>query len=302
MRAKIITLAILLVVGFSTVEAKSKKKAVKKAAVEVKVDTVSVDVFSYALGLAQINGLKPYLAQRMGVDTVACMNDFIKGIKEVFEKGGDKSLAAYSAGLQIGDQVANQFVPSLNHRITDKDTTFINEALYKQGFIDALTNNFTTMNLDSANNVANRQMAFYHEDLMMKKYGDNKIAGEKFLAENAKKDSVKTLPSGVQYKELVKGDGPIPTADQKVKVNYEGWTIDGNVFDSSYKRKKPATFACSQVIPGWTEALTHMTVGSTWEIYIPQELAYGDREQSNIKPYSALIFKVELISIEEDKK
>ena len=142
-------------------------------------------------------------------------------------------------------------------------------------------------------------MDYYHQQLMEKKYGDNRLAGEAFLAENAKKDSVIVLPSGVQYKVLVAGTGETPQANSKVEVNYEGRLIDGTVFDSSYKRNKPQEFGVGSVIPGFSEALQLMKEGSTWEIYIPQELGYGDREMSNspIKPYSALIFKVELLSV-----
>ena len=149
--------------------------------------------------------------------------------------------------------------------------------------------------------IVQNQMEFYQKRLMEQKYGENRVAGEKFLAENAKKDGVKLIPgSQVQYKVLKEGNGPVPKATDKVKVNYEGKLIDGTEFDSSYKRNKPATFECNRVIKGWTEALTHMPVGSTWEIYIPQELAYGAQEQGGkIKPFSALIFKVELLSIEK---
>ena len=134
---------------------------------------------------------------------------------------------------------------------------------------------------------------------MERKYGANRQAGEEFLKENGKKKDVVTTKSGLQYKVLVKGEGEIPTATQRVKVNYEGHLIDGTEFDSSYKRNEPTTFACNQVIKGWTEALTLMPVGSKWELYIPQELAYGDRESGKIPPYSTLIFTVELLSIEK---
>ena len=123
----------------------------------------------------------------------------------------------------------------------------------------------------------------------------NRRAGETFLKANAEKDSVRTLPSGVQYKVLTQGNGEVPTATSKVKVNYEGRLVDGTVFDSSYERKQPATFGCNQVI----KALTQMPVGSKWEIYIPQELGYGSREAGKIPPFSALIFTVELLEIEK---
>ena len=129
-------------------------------------------------------------------------------------------------------------------------------------------------------------------------YAANKKAGEKFLAENAKKEGVKTLPSGIQYKVIKEGTGAIPTESSVVKVNYEGRLISGTVFDSSYKRGEPATFPVKSVIKGWTEILCHMPAGSEWEVYIPQELAYGEREMGqDIKPFSALIYKLELLEV-----
>lgn len=114
-----------------------------------------------------------------------------------------------------------------------------------------------------------------------------------------KKEGVKTTSSGLQYKIIKEGNGAIPTDSSKVKVNYKGTLIDGTQFDSSYDRKEPTTFRANQVIKGWTEALTMMPVGSKWELYIPQELAYGAREAGQIKPFSTLIFEVELVGIEK---
>ena len=123
------------------------------------------------------------------------------------------------------------------------------------------------------------------------------------MAENATKEGVKTTPSGLQYKIIKEGNGEIPTDSSTVKVHYKGTLIDGTEFDSSYKRNEPTTFRANQVIKGWTEALTMMPVGSKWELYIPQELAYGARETGGqIKPFSTLIFEVELISVENKKK
>ena len=172
----------------------------------------------------------------------------------------------------------------------------IDKAAFLEGFRAGIQNN-GRMTQDSAQAVASKQLEYYHKVKMEAKFGDNRKAGEEFLATNAKKDSVKVTPSGLQYKVLTAGTGEVPTATQKVKVNYEGRLIDGTVFDSSYKRNQPATFACNQVIKGWTEALTMMPVGSKWELYIPQELAYGDRESGKIPPFSMLIFTVELLEI-----
>jgi FKBP-type peptidyl-prolyl cis-trans isomerase FklB len=127
---------------------------------------------------------------------------------------------------------------------------------------------------------------------------EQKSAGEKFLAENAKKTGVITTASGLQYEILKEGKGQKPTATDKVKVHYHGTLLDGTVFDSSVKRNTPASFGVNQVIKGWVEALQLMPVGSKWKLYIPQELAYGAHGAGEIiRPYSALIFEVELLEI-----
>ena len=130
-----------------------------------------------------------------------------------------------------------------------------------------------------------------------KLYAENKAAGEKYLAENAKKEGVKTTKSGLQYKVLVEGNGAMPSDTAKVQVNYEGKLIDGTVFDSSYERNQPFTVDLAQprVIAGWIEALKMMPVGSKWEVTIPQELAYGAQNQGVIKPFSTLVFTIEVL-------
>jgi FKBP-type peptidyl-prolyl cis-trans isomerase FklB len=131
------------------------------------------------------------------------------------------------------------------------------------------------------------------------KLDKNHKEGQDFLAANKSKEGVVALPSGLQYKILKAGDGPKPTATDTVVCNYKGTLIDGKEFDSSYKRGQPATFAVGQVIKGWTEALQLMPVGSKWELYIPSDLAYGDRQAGpDITPGSTLIFEVELVSIQ----
>lgn len=138
----------------------------------------------------------------------------------------------------------------------------------------------------------------YLQKMAMEKAKDNKVAGEKFLAENAKKEGVDTLAGGVQYKVVTKGTGAVPAITDRVKVHYKGTLIDGTEFDSSIKRNEPAEFYLNQVIPGWGEALSHMPVGSKWTIYIPSEMGYGERGAGgSIEPNSALIFEVELLDI-----
>lgn len=139
----------------------------------------------------------------------------------------------------------------------------------------------------------------YFQKAAAKAENANKEAGEKFLAENAKREEVTVLPSGLQYEILKQGDGPKPTATSTVKTHYHGTLINGEVFDSSVERGQPASFPVNRVIAGWTEALQLMPVGSKWKLYIPYNLAYGERGAGGkIGPYSALIFEVELLEIE----
>lgn len=137
-------------------------------------------------------------------------------------------------------------------------------------------------------------------DFVMKASTEAKAAGEKFLAENAKRPEVKTTESGLQYEVLESTLGQKPQATDTVRVHYEGTLIDGTVFDSSYKRGESITFGLNQVIKGWTEGLQLMSVGSKYKLYIPYQLAYGAQGAgSSIPPYAALIFTVELLGIEK---
>ena len=256
-----------------------------------------VDSMSYAIGMAQTQGLKEYLVDRMGVDT-AYIDEFIKGLNDGANAGDDKKKAAYYAGVQIGQQISNQMVKGINHEVFGDDSTkTISLKNFMAGFISGTTGKKGLMTIDQANTVAQEKMQAIKTQSMMKTYGPNKTKGEQFLAANAKKPGVVKLPSGVQYKVIKEGSGPIPSDTSMVKVHYEGRTIDGKVFDSSYSRKEPISLRCNQTIKGWTDAIVHMPEGSVWEVYIPQELAYGERMQGEIKPFSALIFKIELVSV-----
>jgi FKBP-type peptidyl-prolyl cis-trans isomerase FklB len=258
-----------------------------------------LDSMSYAIGMAQTQGLKDYLVQRLNVDT-AYMDDFIKGLNEGANAGDDKKKAAYYAGIQIGQQVGNQMIKGINHELFGEDSTkTISMKNFMAGFISGTTGTKGLMTIEQAGEVAQKLMGEIKSKEMAKQYGPNKEEGEKYVAKYATGKDVKKLEGGVLYKVIKEGTGAIPSDTSMVKVNYEGKTIDGNVFDSSYKRGEPVTLAANQVIPGWTTALTHMPVGSVWEVVIPQEKAYGDRMQGQIKPYSALIFKIELLGIEK---
>jgi FKBP-type peptidyl-prolyl cis-trans isomerase FklB len=132
-----------------------------------------------------------------------------------------------------------------------------------------------------------------------KQYEPNKLAGEQFLAENKKRTGVITTASGLQYEIMKAGDGPKPTLVDKVKTHYHGTLINGEIFDSSVKRGDPISFNVTGVIAGWTEALQLMPVGSKWKLFIPQNLSYGPADRGTIKPYSALVFEIELLAIEK---
>ena len=260
-----------------------------------------VDSMSYAIGMAQTQGLKEYLVDRLGVDT-AYMGEFIKGLTEGANAGDNKKKAAYYAGIQIGQQIANQMVKGINHEVFGEDSTkTISMKNFMAGFISGTTGKNGLMTMEQAGTVAQAKMQEIKAREMEKTYGPNKEEGEKFLAANAKKDGVKTLPSGVQYKVIKEGTGAIPADTSLVKVHYEGRLLNDSVFDSSYKRGEPITLRCNQTIKGWTDAMVNMPAGSIWEVYIPQELAYGEREQGMIKPFSVLKFKIELLEVDPKK-
>jgi FKBP-type peptidyl-prolyl cis-trans isomerase FklB len=262
-----------------------------------------VDSVSYAIGMAQTQGLKDYLVMQLGVDT-AYMADFVTGLRQGIAQQKIAMSDAQEKARILGGQIANQLMqgmlPNVRRDFTDTPDTLIEDVFFR-GFTDALSNDTTIFKQSVAE-------AFFHKKQEANKmakdeklYGPNRDAGRKFLAENAKKEGVVVMPSGLQYKVLVQGTGDIPQKTEKVKVNYEGRLIDGKVFDSSYKRGEPTEFRPDQVIKGWTEALTMMPVGSKWQLYIPYELAYGERDMGEIKPYSALIFDVEMVSIDRPK-
>ena len=292
----IILLALVIVASasFNTTEAKNKKKQEVKTAVPAPVVLKnSSDSISYAAGMSVTNGLMPYLKQQFGVDTTN-IADFVAGYTEAVNAKGDPKLKARMAGYQIASQVGEKMLPGISEELKNSPDSMV-ESLFQKGFCDAVLSNHNVMKDSAAQAFFTARM----EADKKLKYGANREAGVAFLAANAKKDSVNVLPDGLQYKVLVKGNGPIPQRIDNVTVKYEGKLIDGTVFDSSAKQKDGSyIFRCDQVIKGWTEALTMMPVGSKWQLFIPQELAYGEREAGKIKPFSALTFTVELVSIE----
>jgi FKBP-type peptidyl-prolyl cis-trans isomerase len=201
----------------------------------------------------------------------------------------DKERQSYAVGMNIGE--------SLHRQPVDLDSNSL-----IQGLKDSMAGGKTLMTDDEAKAALTelgQQVRAKQEEKVKQAAETNKKEGEAFLAANKTKEGVVTTPSGLQYKILKVGTGPKPTAADKVVCNYRGTLINGTEFDSSYKRGQPATFPVGQVIKGWTEALQLMPVGSKWQLFIPPDLAYGERGAGNdIGPDSTLIFEVELLSIE----
>lgn len=257
-----------------------------------------IDSMSYAIGLLQSQYVRQAIQQGQVIDTTY-IDDFVKGINEGVNAGDDKKKAAYIMGLQIGQGLSSQLVKSVNHEAFGSDSTkTISLKNLLAAFITGVYGKPGLMTPETAQEVAQTKMEAIKTATMMKEFGPNKAAGEKFLAANKKKPGVVTLPSGLQYKVIKEGNGPIPTDTTTVTVNYVGRTIDGKVFENSYENGSgPVTIQPKQFIPGWTEALTHMPQGSVWEVYIPQNLGYKERQAGQIKPFSTLIFKIELVKV-----
>ena len=260
-----------------------------------------VDTLCYAIGMSQSQGLKDYLSMRMGIDTTY-IDEFVKGLNDGANAGDDKKKSAYYAGVQIGQNVSQQMVKGLNMEIFGEDSTqTVSLKNIMAGFIAGTLGKGGLMTVDSASQYAQLKMPIFKRRNLEKTYADNKKACEDYMAKIAKKEGIKALENGVYYEVLTEGKGEIPADTTRVKVHYEGRLINDSIFDSSYKRNEPATFACNAVIPGWTNALTHMPVGSKWKVYIPQEQGYAEREAGIIKPFSCLIFTIDLLGIEKDK-
>ncbi|NDV63732.1 FKBP-type peptidyl-prolyl cis-trans isomerase [Bacteroides sp. 224] len=254
-----------------------------------------VDTLFYAFGMSRTEGIEQHLLQQ-GVDT-AFMSAFIAGFSEGVNCSEEEM--ARLEGKKIGFMVSKYWVDGFSNEVFSGDSSKFsstNRDNMLAGFIDGLKNK-GVMNTADAQAYTQAAMEKVKEKALLETHGENKEAGEKFLAENKDKEGVVTTESGLQYKVITEGKGEVPAATDRVKVNYKGTLIDGTEFDSSYSRNEPATFAANQVIKGWTEALTMMPVGSKWELYIPQDLAYGSREQRQIKPFSTLVFEVELLEI-----
>ena len=204
------------------------------------------------------------------------------------ELKGDKEKVSYSIGMDIGGNLKRGSVE------VDPD-------LLAKGLKDSYGGGKTILTEDEARKTIEefqKTLMAKQAETMQKLSEKNKADGEKFLAENAKKEGVKTMLSGLQYKEIAPGTGKSPKTTDTVTTHYKGTLIDGKEFDSSYKRGQPATFQVSGVIPGWTEALQLMKEGAKWQLFVPHNLAYGERGAGReIGPNATLIFEVEMVSV-----
>ncbi len=283
--------AIVVAAGLASCTAQAPKANLKS----------ELDSLSYMKGVTMTQGLEQYALGQLRVDSAYLDNEFVKGILEGVKLSETEKGAAYIQGMLIGRQVNVDMFSGVSQQIFGNDSVTLDKNNFLAGFFAAIKANYNQDMLTEASAYATIHEEAIKAKAMEEKYADNKAAGEKFLEENKTKEGVQTTASGLQYKVIKEGKGAIPTDSSTVKVNYKGTLIDGTEFDSSYKRNAPATFRANQVIKGWTEALTLMPVGSKWELYIPQELAYGARNAGQIKPFSTLIFEVELVSIEDKK-
>lgn len=285
----LLIVALALAVGLPA-SARSRKKIQEKKRPKVTLlQPVPADSFSYAMGVAQSASLRQYLLMREGVDS-AYLNDAVCGLMAKYNEKAVKGKVAYAAGLKVGQMNATNVIPSLNKMATGKaDSAYIDRDLFVKGLGQGVLKQPTSISEEQALAIIERQTAYIRQR--------DSIANADFLSKNKRVPGVITSKSGLQYKILKEGTGATPSDTSQVEVNYEGRLIDGTVFDSSYKRGQSATFGCNQVIKGWTEALTMMKEGDVWELYIPYNLAYGERGNQSIPPYATLIFKVELIKV-----
>ncbi len=256
-----------------------------------------VDSLSYAIGMANSQGLKNYLVRAKNVDTTY-MDDFIRGLNDAVSAGENKKKTAYYAGLEIGQQVTQQIIKGINFDLFGTDSTeTINTKNFIAGFVSGTLEKDGLMTMEEAQQVTQELVSVVKAKQMEKIYGEWREQNEEFLANIAKQPGVQKLSDGVYYEVLEEGEGEIPADTSRVEVDYEGKLITDTIFDSTYKRGKPVQFPCSQVVEGWREALTHMPVGSKWKVYISSDKAYGERESGAVKPFSTLVFTIDLKDI-----
>jgi FKBP-type peptidyl-prolyl cis-trans isomerase FklB len=246
------------------------------------------DSLNYAFGYLNGNGLAQDI---LSVDSTHAMK------KEIIEyiNWGLQTKAQFPQLVEMGELIGKTILEQESVGLIGEPSLNTHFPLIKQGFINGLLGAEEQMTAEEAN-------AYIENTITTLKYGETIETNKKFHADNAKRVGVITTESGLQYEILKMGEGEVPTANDLVKVHYHGTLINGTVFDSSIERGEPITFAVTQVIAGWTEALQLMPVGSKFRLYIPHHLAYGTQQAGPIAPYSTLIFEVELLEIEQNNE
>lgn len=264
-----------------------------------KVSTLTneADSFAYAWGVRMSEGFVFNAVNRIGVDST-CINEMMKGFEEAFYGCDDPKKKAYYVGTQYGTTLKEQVVAGIEERMkADGDSSEINQDILFQGFRAGVSQEDLLIDPTTSMLYVTSTEHMRHERYMEKKYASNILVSKEFMEENGKQPGITTTASGLQYRVDRMGNGPKPVKGDRVKVNYSGKLINGDVFDSSYERGKPSEFSLNTVIKGWEEGLQLMPVGSKFTFYVPYDLAYGSRDQAKIRPYSALIFEVELLDI-----
>ena len=287
MKRIIILMGIVTMFGLGSCTSFSSKSSLK----------TDIDTMSYFLGMSRADGITNYLTMQAGVDT-AYMDAFYKGFREGAKHYSPKDVA-YAEGMRIAHLINNTWVKNFNSEIFMGDSSqTINRNTLLAGFYQGVKNS-DEKRIMHAQSYSQIKLETVKNDYKRTKYADMITAGETLLADNKNNAAIKTTASGLQYKIITEGTGAIPDDKDKVKVNYRGTLVDGTEFDSSYKNNAPASFRVNGVIRGWTEALKLMPVGSKWELFIPEDLAYGANGQMpTIPPFATLIFEVELLEIE----
>lgn len=247
------------------------------------------DSISYAIGMGRaVRVYKEQLPYDI-VDSVT-IKQFVKGFMEAASNPDDNSKLAYALGLEIGFQEMNQVFPGMSQNLFGNGETF-NKNNYVSGFRDGMLDNWKVMSFEDADDTANR----LYELLMQQQMDKSKEENQAYLEKKAREENVVKTPSGLLYQVIKLGDGgPKPTATSDVEVRYRGEFIDGTVFDEA---TTPVTLNLGGVIKGWTEGIQLMSVGDKYRFFIPYDLGYGENGYgSDIKPYSTLVFEVELVS------
>lgn len=238
---------------------------------------------------------------RTKIDSIQKINnrniaEFVKGLEEGVNSTDAQK--AYITGLGVGNQLSQSMLSNFNAQLYGTDSKEkIDNSLFLSGLVTAIKK--AKPQIANPGVYVDSVMQVAQEKRLEEEFGEWKKQNTKYLEDNKTKEGVIVLPSGVQYKVIKEGKGKKPTATDRIKCHYQGTLIDGTVFDSSVERGTPASFGVNQVIPGWTEILQLMPVGSKWTVYIPADKGYGENNNGNIKPYSTLIFDLELLDIEK---